>query len=863
VHLDHGIGRYLGRTVIAGSRGPQDVLTLEYADGDRLYVPMDQLHLVQRYVAFGSRAPALHKLGGMAWGRAKVQAFVGAWTYAKGLLDVQAKRMALPGFAYSADHPWQREFEAAFPFRETRDQAVATAEVKRNMEDPRPMDRLLMGDVGYGKTEVAMRAAFKAVMDHKQVAVLVPTTILAFQHHRTFAARLQPFPVQIEMLTRFQSEAEQRRVMDAVAHGRVDVVIGTHRLLSGDVQFKDLGLVVVDEEQRFGVQDKERLKRWRTQTDVLTLSATPIPRTLYLSLVGARELSVLAIPPENRHPVETQVVEEDDKALAQWVLRELERGGQVYLVHNRVRSIFKVAQRLSRLVPEARVGVAHGRMGEAELEQVMMAFIEGRMDVLVTTTIIESGIDIPNANTLIVRQAEAFGLADLYQLRGRVGRFDRKAYAYLVVSKGGVLSAEARRRLEAMCEHAALGSGFRIAMEDLKIRGAGNLLGLEQSGHISAVGFDLYCRLLREAVARMRGRETGDRAQQQVEGRGSKVEGICPSTFHLPPSTLSATIHHPRSRTLFTWTVGIALSCCLMVDPVWAETVNRMMAIVEEDVITEADVAAQMHTLLADAREEPADEATAGAMRQAILRRLIEQRLLLQEAKRSGIIVESEEVLDRLEDIRGQFDSEDAFRNGLEESGMSEEQLKGQIREALIVQRWVDERVRSTITVSPQDVAEERTAHPEPPHSGEQARLRHLLIRAREGRSEEEAKRLADEAHRRLREGASFAELAKRDSEDAHKDDGGAMGWVAQEELLPELQAAVQALKVGEPSAPIRTKLGFHLVVVEERRAGATLAEADVVQYIRQRLYQRKFQEAMTRRLDELTRKAYIHILEQ
>lgn len=519
VHLDHGIGRSLGRTVIAGSRGPQDVLMLEYADGDRLYVPMDQLHLVQRYVAFGSRAPVLHKLGGAAWGRAKVQAFVGAWTYAKGLLDVQAKRMALPGFAFSADQPWQRDFEAAFPFRETRDQAVATAEVKRSMEDPRPMDRLLMGDVGYGKTEVAMRAAFKAVMDHQQVAVLVPTTILAFQHHRTFTARMQAFPIQVEMLTRFQSDAEQRRVMDAVAHGRVDIVIGTHRLLSGDVRFKELGLVVVDEEQRFGVQDKERLKRWRTQTDVLTLSATPIPRTLYLALTGARELSVLAIPPENRHPVDTQVMEEDDRALKQWVLRELDRGGQVYLVHNRVRSIFRVAQRLSHLVPEARVGVAHGRMQEAELEQVMMAFIEGRMDVLVTTTIIESGIDIPNANTLIVQQAEAFGLADLYQLRGRVGRFDRKAYAYLVVSKGGVLSAEARRRLEAMCEHAALGSGFRIAMEDLKIRGAGNLLGLEQSGHVSAVGFDLYCRLLREAVARLRGRETGDGRQETRDKR--------------------------------------------------------------------------------------------------------------------------------------------------------------------------------------------------------------------------------------------------------------------------------------------------------------------------------------------------------
>ena len=504
VHVEHGIGRYLGRTTLNGSRGPQDVLALEYADGDRLYIPTDQIHLIQKYAAFGSRAPALHKLGGAAWERAKTKAYVGAWTYAKSFLDLQAKRMALPGVAFSRDHAWQRIFETAFPYRETPDQITAVRDVKRDMERPRPMDRLLLGDVGYGKTEVAIRAAFKAVMDHKQVVLLVPTTILAYQHYRTLTKRMREFPIQIDMLTRFQSEAAQRDIIRALAEGHCDIVVGTHRLLSGDIRFKDLGLLIVDEEQRFGVQDKERLKQWRSQLDVLTLSATPIPRTLYLALVGTRDLSLIATPPENRHPVETRIVEEGEGDLRRWILKELKRDGQVYVVHNRVYNIYKVAQELSELVPEARIGVAHGQMAEGELQHVMMEFIEGRIDVLVTTTIIESGIDIPNANTLIVKQAETFGLADLYQLRGRVGRFDRKAYAYLIVSKRPVMTAEARTRLAAMAEYTALGSGFKLAMEDLKIRGAGNLLGMEQSGHISAVGFDFYCRLLREAVRRIR-----------------------------------------------------------------------------------------------------------------------------------------------------------------------------------------------------------------------------------------------------------------------------------------------------------------------------------------------------------------------
>jgi len=509
VHVDHGIGRFLGRTSLATRDGQTDALLLEYADGDRLYVPMEQVHLVQKYVGIGSRIPALHKLGGAAWEREKTNAYVGAWTYAQELLALQAKRMALPGHAFSPDHEWQAEFERAFAYRETPDQLAAIQQVKRDMEQPRPMDRLLLGDVGYGKTEVALRAAFKAIMDHRQVAILVPTTILAYQHTRTCRARMQGFPIQIDMLSRFQSEAEQHQALHSLAEGSCDLVVGTHRLLSPDVRFRELGLLIIDEEQRFGVKDKERLKQWRTQLDVLVLSATPIPRTLYLAMMGSRDLSLIATPPENRHPVETMVTEDDEESWQRWIRRELARKGQVYVVHNRVYDIQHVATRIQRLVPEARVGVGHGQMAEEQLEQTILDFMDGRLDVLVTTTIVESGIDIPNANTLIINRADRFGLADLYQLRGRVGRFTRKAYAYLVVPRGSVLSEEARERLRAIMQHTELGAGFYVAMEDLKLRGAGNLLGVEQHGHITAVGFDLYCRLLREAMAHVKDRLHG------------------------------------------------------------------------------------------------------------------------------------------------------------------------------------------------------------------------------------------------------------------------------------------------------------------------------------------------------------------
>jgi transcription-repair coupling factor (superfamily II helicase) len=523
VHVHHGVGKFIGRTDITTTEGHADApsgtisarevsrtgkrseaLILEYAGGDRLYVPMSQVHLVQKYIGLGGRVPALHTLGGVGWERTKARAYAGAWAYAREILEVQAKRLSLPGHAFPPDHEWQRTFEDAFPFRTTADQAAAIEAVKRDMERDQAMDRLLLGDVGYGKTEVALRAAFKAVMGQKQVAVLVPTTILAYQHYRTFNNRLRDFPVTVQMLSRFQTDAEQRRVLQAVRTGGCDIVVGTHRLLSDDIEFNDLGLLIIDEEQRFGVRDKERLKRWRTQMDVLVLSATPIPRTLYLALMGSRDMSLITTPPENRHPVETVVAEDDDASLRRWVAREVERGGQVYVVHPRVADIGKVAERIRRLVPSARVGVAHGQMPEDALERTMIEVIEGRLDVLVTTTIIESGIDIPNANTLIINRADQFGLAGLYQLRGRVGRFTRKAYAYLMVPRGHVLTSDAQERLRAIIQHTALGSGFNIAMEDLKLRGAGNLLGIQQHGHVTAVGFDLYCRLLREAVKHLR-----------------------------------------------------------------------------------------------------------------------------------------------------------------------------------------------------------------------------------------------------------------------------------------------------------------------------------------------------------------------
>jgi transcription-repair coupling factor (superfamily II helicase) len=501
VHNLYGIGRFLGLDKIKIRDKYQDHLVIEYDRQEKLYVPTDQMHLVQKYIAFQTRKPKLYRLGTKEWLKTKERARKGIQKLAWELLSLQAIRLSTKGFAYSKDTDWQGEFEATFPYEETSDQVKATTEVKLDMEQPKPMDRLLCGDVGYGKTEVAMRAAFKAVMDAKQVAYLVPTTILAEQHYQNFSARLKDFPLNLQLLCRFKTDAEQKKIIEDIAAGRVDIVIGTHRLLSDDVSFKDLGLVIIDEEQRFGVKHKEKLKALRLTTDVLTLTATPIPRTLYLSLMGGKDLSLINTAPQNRLPIKTIVVEYDEDLVHQAILKEINRKGQVFFLHNRIEDIEKVRERLTHILPpQIRLGIAHGRMHPKILEKVMSDFLNAKIDCLVCTMIIESGIDIPNVNTIIVDNAHTFGLADLHQLRGRVGRFNRAAYAYLMVPKNEMLDTQAQKRLNAIREYAQLGAGFKIAMEDLELRGAGNLLGIEQHGFIACVGFDLYCRLLREAV---------------------------------------------------------------------------------------------------------------------------------------------------------------------------------------------------------------------------------------------------------------------------------------------------------------------------------------------------------------------------
>jgi transcription-repair coupling factor (superfamily II helicase) len=505
VHLHHGIGRYRGLVQMATDGGEREYLLLEYAGEDRLYVPTDQIHLVQRYIGAEGARPVIHRLGGADWEREKRRVKEAAREMAASLLALYAARASTPGHAFGPDTPWQEEMEALFPYQETPHQRRAIEDVKRDMEAPTPMDRLVAGDVGYGKTEVALRAAFKAVMDGKQVAVVVPTTVLAQQHFNVFGERFARFPVTVELVSRFRSPGEIKAVLARVAAGAVDVLIGTHRILSRDVTFRDLGLVIIDEEQRFGVAHKEHLKQLRKTVDVLTLTATPIPRTLHMSLAGLRDMTVMETPPEARLPIHTEIRPESDELIRSAILRERARGGQTYVVHNRVESIERAARRLRALVPEARVGVAHGQMPEERLERVMLDFLGGRTDVLVCTTIVEIGLDIPQVNTIVIQDAHLMGLAQLYQLRGRVGRADRQAYCYLLYPPGEPLSPEAEQRLRAMAEFVELGSGLGLAMRDLEIRGAGNILGPEQHGHVAAVGFDLYCRLLDEAIREARG----------------------------------------------------------------------------------------------------------------------------------------------------------------------------------------------------------------------------------------------------------------------------------------------------------------------------------------------------------------------
>ena len=517
VHLQHGIALYRGLTRLDTAQGVREVISLEFDEGVTLHVPLTESHLISRYVGLAKTRPQLGKIGSGRWEKARRSAERATLDLAAELLAVQARREAQPGHAFPPDTPWQKEFEASFPFTETPDQARAIVDTKEDMERTRPMDRLLCGDVGFGKTEVAIRAAFKAVQGGRQVAVLVPTTVLAQQHLNTFRERMAGYPIAVEMLSRFRTPAEQKTILAGAAAGGVDILIGTHRLLQPDVHFRQLGLVIVDEEQRFGVKHKEALKRTRETVDVLSMSATPIPRTLYLAMTGARDLSAIDTAPANRHPIQTIVKTYDDKLVADAIRHELRRGGQIFYLHNRVASINAVADRLRALVPQLRVGVGHGQMSADALERVMTEFVAGMYDLLVCTTIIESGLDIPNCNTLIIEGADRFGLSQLYQLRGRVGRFKHQAYAYLLLHRHTHVMDVARRRLAALRQHTQPGAGFRIAMRDLELRGAGNLLGAEQSGHIVGVGFELYCQLLRQSVARLKGDKTAALVRASVK----------------------------------------------------------------------------------------------------------------------------------------------------------------------------------------------------------------------------------------------------------------------------------------------------------------------------------------------------------
>ncbi len=527
VHRDHGIGRYLGVTKLSIDAPDQEFVQLVYAGDEKLYVPMDQLRLLEKYVG-SDQAPRINKLGTVGWEKTKQRIKASVTELARQLLDIYAAREVHQGHAYPQDTSLQRSFEEAFPYEETPDQMRAIEETKKDMQSLKPMDRLICGDVGYGKTEVAMRAAFKAVQEGYQVAVLVPTTILADQHFATFKERMATFPVALALVSRFKSTQETRDILQRVAQGRINIIIGTHKLLGKEIKFARLGLIILDEEQRFGVAQKEKLKKMRSTVDVLTLSATPIPRTLYLSLSGIRDISVIETPPLNRLPIKTQVMEFSESAVREAISRELAREGQVFFIHNRVQSIGSIAERIKRLVPEARIAIAHGQMKRDQLEPVMERFLARAEDVLVSTTIVESGLDMPNVNTIIINRADALGMAQLYQLRGRVGRADRQAYAYLFYPQGGAVTSDAEKRLSSLQEFTELGSGIKIAMRDMEIRGTGDVLGPDQSGHVTAVGFETYCSLLEEAVREIR----GQKAEQPTEVKMSlPVEAYMPKDF--------------------------------------------------------------------------------------------------------------------------------------------------------------------------------------------------------------------------------------------------------------------------------------------------------------------------------------------
>ncbi|MBS4803697.1 MAG: transcription-repair coupling factor [Clostridium sp.] len=528
VHANHGVGVYKGIKQIEVGGHKRDYLDIVYDKGDKLYVPVDQLDLVQKYIGSEGKTPKVNKLGSNEWTKAKAKVKKSINEIAEDLVKLYATRATLKGYKFSKDTEWQRQFEDEFPFEETPDQLTSLEEIKANMESDKPMDRLLCGDVGYGKTEVALRAAFKAVMDGKQVAFLVPTTILAEQHYKNMLKRFSDFPVKIDMISRFRSAKEQKLTLQAAKEGNVDIVIGTHRLVSKDIVFKDLGLLIIDEEQRFGVAQKEKIKSLKKNVDVLTLSATPIPRTLHMSLTGARDISVIETPPEERYPIQTYVVEQNDQLVRDAILREVNREGQVYYVYNRVDSIDAMARYISELVPECKVGIIHGQMTERQLEKEMISFMNREYDILVCTTIIETGIDIPNVNTMIIHDSDKMGLSQLYQLRGRVGRSNRIAYAYFMYTKDKVLTEVAEKRLKALKDFTELGSGFKIAMRDLEIRGAGNMMGSAQHGHMAAIGYDLYCRMLEDTIKIVKGEIEKEPIETTVD---IKVDAYIPGTY--------------------------------------------------------------------------------------------------------------------------------------------------------------------------------------------------------------------------------------------------------------------------------------------------------------------------------------------
>ena len=545
VHIEHGIGQYAGIYSKKREGISQDYILVKYAEDDELYVPVDKLNLIHKYIGVGEHAPRLYRLGGSSWKRVKKKVRESIQKIARELFELYKNRKSINGFSFTTDSVWQQELEMAFPFEETPDQHKALLDVKRDMESANPMERLICGDVGYGKTEIAIRAAFKAVMDGKQVAILAPTTILAQQHWENFSERIKPFPVRIEMLSRFKSKKEQQNIIADLEQGKVDIVIGTHRLVQKDIIFKDLGLLIVDEEQRFGVIHKERVKKIKEQVDSLTLTATPIPRTLYFSLIGVREMSLINTPPELRLPIVTYLREKTDNIIEEAVRREIKRGGQVYYVYNRVENIDYVASQLRAIIPEARIVIAHGQMPEEQLEKIMIDFMNKKYDILVCTTIIEIGLDIPNVNTIIIDDAHKFGLSQLYQLRGRVGRADRRAFAYLLYPSKGILTDNAKKRLEAIREFSDLGSGFRLAMRDLEIRGAGNLLGKEQHGFVSEVGFNFYCQLLEDSIDELKQLDSGKEKTEEKE-----TEIIVKLESHIPeqyiPNTENRVAYYQR-----------------------------------------------------------------------------------------------------------------------------------------------------------------------------------------------------------------------------------------------------------------------------------------------------------------------------